>query len=56
MGREQDKAQNRKRLLEERRQVKKSICLMKNDSTILWETQDQQERKDQQEEVAVVCS
>ena len=38
--RDQDKALNRKRLLEERLLVKKSICLVNDTNSVLWETRE----------------
>ena len=43
--RDQDKAMNRKRLLEERLLVKKSICLVNDTNSILWETREMQEQQ-----------
>ena len=45
--RDQDKAMNRKRLLEERLLVKKSICLVNDTNSILWETREMQEQQKQ---------
>ena len=45
--RDQDKAMNRKRLLEERLLVKKSICLVNDTNTVLWETREMQEQQKQ---------
>ena len=45
--RDQDKAMNRKRLLEERLSVKKSICLVNDTNTVLWETREMQEQQKQ---------
>ena len=45
--RDQDKAMNRKRLLEERLSVKKSICLVNDTNSILWETREMQEQQKQ---------
>ena len=51
VAREKDESLNRKRLLEERRCVKKSICSISDTNTVLWETQELQERKRQRTEV-----
>ncbi|KAM7456372.1 hypothetical protein BLSTO_02871 [Blastocystis sp. subtype 1] len=51
VAREKDESLNRKRLLEERRCVKKSICAISDTNTVLWETQELQERKRQRTEV-----
>ena len=45
--RDQDKAMNRKRLLEERLLVKKSICLVNDTNSVLWETREMQEQQKQ---------
>ena len=45
--RDQDKAMNRKRLLEERLLVKKSICLVNDTNTVLWEAREMQEQQKQ---------
>ncbi|KAK8807548.1 hypothetical protein WA171_000503 [Blastocystis sp. BT1] len=52
--RESDKSETRKRLLEERQRVKKSICQVNESEPILWEMQEQMERKKQrvEEEIA----
>ncbi|KAK8824925.1 hypothetical protein WA538_005591, partial [Blastocystis sp. DL] len=45
--RESDKSESRKRLLEERQRVKKSICHVNESEPTLWELQEQMERKKQ---------
>ena len=45
--RDQDKAMNRKRLLEERLLVKKSICVVNDTNSVLWETREMQEQQKQ---------
>ena len=45
--RDQDKAMNRKRLLEERLLVKKAICLVNDTNSVLWETREMQEQQKQ---------
>lgn len=44
---------NRKRLLDERRMVKKSICHINDCNTILWETKEIQEQRQQRTRVRI---